>query len=425
MKCLSKFWFTLFLAVSVSGQSAGSLASAVNMSLIPGATFEMGLDAADIPKLKERFGVNRDELFAEEAPKHKVTIGSYYLDRTEVTNAQFKQFVDRNPEWQKDKIPAAYHNGKYLHHWSGKNFPPGQENHPVVFVPWYAAAAYCLAQGKRLPTEAEWEFAARGGLDGKTFPWGDEMPDKTRANFGQSGLNAATNVGSYPANGYGLYDMAGNVWEYLTDEWQTYPRNTTGDPLSPFKDRGYLSVKTRRSLRGGSYAGGPINLRVTYRDSHAPENAGDHVGFRCAITAPVQSEATNELLRLHHAARASHFTRNARSMVASFADDFVDVRNGRVNRPGRDASLGRLQNYFNNSTFIEWDDITPPVIRVSDDGTMGSVVVHKRVRLKAKRPDGTEREETEVFAWLAVYQKVKGEWKLTTVASTNTPDEDR
>jgi formylglycine-generating enzyme required for sulfatase activity len=205
-----------------------------------------------------------------------VTIRSFYLDRTEVTNEQFKRFVEQHAEWQKDKIAAELHNGKYLQDWSGSDFPAGKEKYPVVFVSWYAATAFCQAQGKRLPTEAEWEYAARGGLKEKAFPWGDEMPDKTRANFGASGLKAPTAVASYPANGYGLFDMAGNVWEFLADEWQKYPGKANGKA-------DYLQVKTRRALRGGSFGGSPVNLRVAYRDSHSPENAVEHVGFRCAM----------------------------------------------------------------------------------------------------------------------------------------------
>ena len=87
-------------------------------------------------------------------------------------------------------------------------------------------------------------------------------------------------------------------------------------------------------------------------------------------------------------------------------------------------NLNRFQNYLNNSTFLEWDDITPPVIKVSDDATLGYVLVHKKVRLLAKDENGKEQEETEIFAWIETYQKIKGKWKLTAVVSTNTPEKD-
>ena len=422
---LSTICVSLLLAASVPAQGTLNLAATANMALIPGATFETGQHAADIAKLQEKFKISRAALFEEETPKHKVNIGSFYLDRTEVTNAQFKRFIDQNPEWQKDKIPATLHNGKYLQHWNGNNFPAGQDNFPVMLVSWYAAAAYCQAQGKRLPTEAEWEYAAQGGLEGKAFPWGDEMPDKTRANYGDSGLKAATAVASYPANGYGLHDMAGNVWEFLADEWRKYPLETKGDPAAMFKNRAFLTVKTRRALRGGSFGRSPVNLRVTYRDSHAPENAGDHVGFRCAMTAPVQSESVNELLRLHYRDRASHFNGDARPIFAAFADEYFSIGNGRVRTPDREAGMKRLQAYFDASTFLEWDDITPPIIRVSDDGTLAYAIVHKKVRLLSKDDSGKEREETEVFAWVATYRKIEGKWKVTMVASTNTPEVDK
>ena len=263
------------------------------MVLIPGATFEMGTDATEIPKLQEIFKIRRAEMFSEETPRHRVRIDSFYLDKYEVTNADFKRFLDKNSSWRKDKIPPEFHNGKYLQHWNGDDFPKEKANHPVVFVPWYAAVAYCQSLGKRLPTEAEWEFAARGGLVGKHFPWGDEMPDKTRANYGASEIGAATAVGSYPPNGYGLFDMTGNVWEFLADEWQKYPA-TVEIQVNPvaggdfFYKNSFRQIKTRRAIRGGSYGGGTVNLRVTYRDSHLPENAGDHVGFRCAQNASVK-----------------------------------------------------------------------------------------------------------------------------------------
>jgi formylglycine-generating enzyme required for sulfatase activity len=280
----------VFLAILLLAESpifVPAQKAPAKMALIKGVIFEMGTDHADIPKLQELFKVKRPEIFAEETPRHQVKIDSFYLDKYEVTNADFKKFLDKNPGWQKDKIPAEFHNGKYLQDWNGRNFPDKKSKFPVVFVSWYAAVAYCQSLGKRLPTEAEWEYAARGGLSGQQFPWGNEMPDKTRANFGAGELGAATTVGIYPANGYGLFDMAGNVWEFLADEWGLY-LTATEPQINPvtggdfFTGDSYRQVKTRRALRGGSYGGAPINLRVTYRDSHLPHNAGDHVGFRCA-----------------------------------------------------------------------------------------------------------------------------------------------
>jgi formylglycine-generating enzyme required for sulfatase activity len=287
--CLGSF-SALLASITASGQPIAAKKPPDGMVRIAGTTFQMGQDASDIPRLQEMFKVKRTEMFTDETPKHRVKLDPFYLDRTEVTNAAFKKFVDKLPEWQKGSIAAAFHNGKYLQDWNGTDFPAGKARHPVVFVSWYAAVAYCQAQGKRLPTEAEWEFATAGGLKSKAFPWGDEMPGPLRANFSASGLKAATEVASYPANGYGLFDMAGNVWEYLADEWQKYPE-TEAVQINPvaggdlFPGNSFRQIKTRRSIRGGSFGAAPINMRVTFRDSHLPENAGDHVGFRCAMGA--------------------------------------------------------------------------------------------------------------------------------------------
>ncbi|HEY8561125.1 MAG TPA: formylglycine-generating enzyme family protein [Pyrinomonadaceae bacterium] len=270
------------ISIFVSGQGKKT-----QMVLIEGATFEMGTDKAEIPKLLEIFQVKRADLFNEETPRRRVRLDSFYLDRTEVTNADFKRFLDKNPAWRKGKIAAELHNGKYLQDWNGSDFPVGKAKHPVAFVSWYAAVAFCQSRGKRLPSEAEWEYAARGGLQNKHFPWGDEPPDKTRANFGASEIGAPTAVAAYAPNGYGLYDLAGNVWEFLADEWSKYPE-TTETAINPvaggdfFTSGSFRLVRTRRALRGGSFGGAAVNLRVAYRDSHAPENAVAHVGFRCA-----------------------------------------------------------------------------------------------------------------------------------------------
>ena len=268
----------------------GRPSSPATTAFIRGATFEMGTDAGEVPRLMETFGVRRAELFTSESPRRVVTLGSFYFDRHEVTNARFKRFLDRHPEWRRGRIPAALHNGNYLKHWDGDEYPKGKGSHPVVNVNWHAAVAFCRAESKRLPTEAEWEYAARGGLKGKAFPWGDEMPDATRANFHASNIKATTAVGSYAANGYGLFDMAGNVWEFVADEWGPYAALASVNPVAGgnlfSSGESFRSVNTRRVIRGGSWGGAPVNLRVAYRDSHPPEGARDFVGFRCARSAP-------------------------------------------------------------------------------------------------------------------------------------------
>ena len=109
-----------------------------------------------------------------EQPVHTVHLDAFYMDVFEVTNAFFKAFVDANPHWQKNLIMDEFHDGDYLLHWSGNNYPSGKGNHPVTFVSWYAAMAYAEWAGKRLPTEAEWEYAARGGVAGKKYPFRQE-----------------------------------------------------------------------------------------------------------------------------------------------------------------------------------------------------------------------------------------------------------
>lgn len=183
------------------------------MVLIPAGEFLMGSDDVDAS--------------GNEGPVHTVYVDAFYIDKYEVTNAQYKQFIDANPQWQKDRIDRTLHDGTYLALWNGNDYPPKRASHPVVYVSWYAAIAYAEWAGKRLPTEAEWEKAARGGLTGKKYPWGDDL-DSSKANYNHNAKDI-TPVGSYPPNGYGLYDMAGNVWEWCLDAYSDdfYARSPT------------------------------------------------------------------------------------------------------------------------------------------------------------------------------------------------------
>lgn len=256
---------------------------------LPGGVFAMGTAATDLDRLQRTFAVGRRDLFSPELPRHPVTVRPFSIDVAPVTNARFAAFLAARPEWGLGRLPARFHNGTYLRHWRGGSFPSHLADHPVVYVPWCAAVAFARWAGKRLPTEAEWEYAARGGLADADFPWGNAPADPQRANYEASGLGATAAVGSYPPNGFGLRDMAGNVWEYCMDAWRpnAYAPASAGDsPAGPIADPEELSahfdaVTTRRVIRGGSWGGSPVNLRAAYRDSHPPDGAGPHVGFRC------------------------------------------------------------------------------------------------------------------------------------------------
>jgi hypothetical protein len=143
------------------------------------------------------------------------------------------------------------------------------------------------------------------------------------------------------------------------------------------------------------------------------------------FAVPPRVTAMTELLAMHNEGRKAHFDRDANLLVSGFADDYTSLGRGKIDRPTREASLARFTGYFSNSTFLEWDDIAPPVIKVSDDATMGYVIVHKRVRLLARDEKGVQHEETEVYSWLANFRKINGKWKLTAIASTNTPGDDK
>ena len=240
------------------------------MVLIPAGEFQMGSNDGD----------------DDEKPVRTVYVDAFYMDKYEVTNAQYKQFVDANPRWRKDRIDRNFHDGDYLKHWSGNDYPSGKANHPVTWMSWYGAMAYAAWAGKRLPTEAEWEYAARGGLAGQTYPWGNAI-DPSKANYGDN-VDDTTPVGNYPLNGYELYDMAGNVSEWCLDEYDSgfYARPPRPNPIAGGAItniiHNFTSVKTRRVLRGGSWTNDPVYLRLAARYGKSPTFTNNDLGFRCA-----------------------------------------------------------------------------------------------------------------------------------------------
>ena len=242
-----------------------------DMVLIPAGDFQMGTNDGR----------------SAEKPVHTVYLDAFYMDIYEVTNAQYKKFVDANPQWRKDHIPSRYHDGGYLRFWNGNSYPPGKGDHPVVYVSWYGAMAYAEWVGKRLPTEAEWEKAARGGLVGKTYPWGD-LIDPSKANYGKN-VGGTTPVGSYPPNGYGLYDMGGNVREWCLDGtsvgnvYKNSPRRNpvVGADSITYITNNFRSIKdiptNLRIFRGGSWTIDPVYIAL--RAWLFPSDTSSYLGF--------------------------------------------------------------------------------------------------------------------------------------------------
>ena len=244
-------------------------------------------EMAMIPAGDFQRGSNDTEADDDEQPVRMIYLDTFYIDRYEVTNAQYKQFVDANPLWQKDRIPSQYHDGDYLKHWEGNNYPESKENHPVVYISWYAAMAYAEWAGKRLPTEAEWEKAARGGLVEKAYPWGNSI-DPSKANYSAE-IEDTTSVGNYPANAYGLYDMSGNAWEWCLDLYETdfYDRSplrnpVAGESLTEITET-FRAVHSPRVLRGGYWNNPPVFVRVADRYKRYPGSTHRGSGFRCVV----------------------------------------------------------------------------------------------------------------------------------------------
>ena len=215
--------------------------------------------------------------FAMGSARRDIHLDAFYLDVTPVTNEQFKVFLDATGYRPQDEDA-----NRFLSHWRNDRIPRGEERHPVVYVSWLDARAYCTWAGLRLPTEAEWEKAARG-TDGRKYPWGRVEPTATHANFGRRD-GATTPVGAFPdgASPYGILDLAGNVWEWCEDvEDETfYETGPTRNPKNTHRTR-----RAHHVMRGGSWMYDASSLRTFARIGFEARYRFAGGGFRCAQTA--------------------------------------------------------------------------------------------------------------------------------------------
>ena len=269
---------------TVAEEPAAAMPTPDGMVLIPAGEFQMGSNHSTDAE-KPVHTVYVDAFYTDaEKPVHTVYVDAFYMDVYEVTMGQYRKFLQATgqgafPDWMSKYSPT--------------------DMHPVSGVGWRDAMAYAIWAGKRLPTEAEWEYAARGGLVGKTYPWGNAI-DASKANYADN-IGSPTPVGSYGANGYGLYDMAGNVWEWCLDELDAdfYARSPRQNPLAGDMSlreviANYRSVESEpvwngsrwvlgswRVLRGGSWDSTAWHLRVANRRRDRPMFTVWGIGFRC------------------------------------------------------------------------------------------------------------------------------------------------
>jgi len=231
------------------------------------------------------FQMGSNDGYSNEKPVHTVNMSEFYIDKYEVTNRAYSKCVDVGKCPAPGRSSSVSYNSYYGH--------PMFNNHPVIYISWSDAKKYCEWMGKRLPTEAEWEYAARGGLVGKKYPNGDTITCAD-ANFERSGQNYKCanyrgrrndihTVGLYKPNGYGLYDMAGNVQEYCSDWYDEnyYSNSPSTNPKGP-------STGVTHVLRGGSWGSKAEHQRVSYRKRDLPPlnyRGYSFLGFRCAKNA--------------------------------------------------------------------------------------------------------------------------------------------
>lgn len=237
------------------------------MVLIPAGEFTMGSDRLDKENKWREFGYAQP-WFLDEHPQHKVNLPAFYIDRHEVTNAAFAAFLVKagrtNPRRMREEVAGQ---------------KPGWTHEPVANITWQLASDYCIAAGKRLPTEAEWEKAARG-VDGREYPWGNDWNAQYANAGGGSGVMPVESFAT-GVSPYGVHDMAGNVAEWVNDTYQPY---SGADFVSP------AYGGTHKVVRGGGWGGiGHYAVahfyRTAYRDFEVPERVFNDIGFRCARDA--------------------------------------------------------------------------------------------------------------------------------------------
>jgi eukaryotic-like serine/threonine-protein kinase len=266
---------TVTVTASTLGIGSTVIADKDGMILmyVPAGEFTMGSKAEDALPLCEKFGASCPlDLLKNEEPPHTVYLDAFWIDQTEVTNAMYTKCVQAG-QCEPPTAPKSYTRDSYYDNSQFKKFP-------VVLVAWGDAEAYCAWSDRRLPTEAEWEKAARGE-DARAYPWGNDFPSNDLLNF-RDFIGDTTVVGKYPngASPYDALDMAGNVWEWVADWYDGtyYATSPLSNPPGP--DSG-----TERVLRGGGFGSRIYTYRSTFRYIGAPAETYAWVGFRCAMSA--------------------------------------------------------------------------------------------------------------------------------------------